>query len=489
MVFNSLVFLAFFCIVFALYWGLLSRFIWLRNLFLLVASYVFYGYWDWRFLFLIAFSSFVDYQVGRLLGCVEAIKWRKALLATSIVTNIGLLGFFKYYNFFIESAQDVLSQLGFAENAGSLNIILPVGISFYTFQALSYTIDVYRKKIPSCDSALDFFAYVSFFPQLVAGPIERASHLLPQFKKRVEFNGTVGVDALLQILWGFFKKVVVADNAAIFVDAIFMDSANQSGGVLALGAVLFAIQIYGDFSGYSDIAIGVARLLGFDLMKNFACPYFSRDIAEFWRRWHISLSTWFRDYVYIPIGGSHGGVIARVRNVMVVFVLSGLWHGANWTFVFWGGLNAILFLPLIVGRVHRSHLDTVAHGRWFPSFREVYMMFTTFSITCVCWVFFRAETVSGAFSYLGNGITRVFENPLVSFQQLPLSPSERTYDFITLMGAIFVLIAIDWAQRDKAHGLSQLPFPLSVRLSTYCILCLAVIEFFFGRGEFIYFQF
>ena len=489
MAFNSLTFLCFFAAVFALYWGVLSSHLRIRNAFLLIVSYVFYGYWDWRFLLLIVFSSAVDFLVGSKLEDLVSRTHRKLLLILSLCTNLGLLGAFKYYNFFVESAEVALAGLGITCGGLSLNIILPVGISFYTFQTLSYTIDVYRRKLNACHSIIDFFAYVSFFPQLVAGPIERASNLLPQFKKKFEFDGKVAVDATLQILWGVFKKVVVADNAAVFVDAIFSDYTNQSGLVLALGAVLFAVQIYGDFSGYSDIAIGVARMLGFNLMKNFACPYFSRDIAEFWRRWHISLSTWFRDYVYIPIGGSHGGWRSKVRNVLVVFVLSGVWHGANWTFVFWGLLNGLLFLPLIVGRVHRSHIDSVAHGRLIPTFKEVYMMATTFSITCICWVFFRAQTIQDAFSYLGQGIEGILENPVASFMALPLKPSELTFNFLTLIGSILLLFGIDWLQREKTHALFKLPFPMPIRIVLYLGLSVSVVEYFFGRGSFIYFQF
>ena len=489
MVFNSLVFLIFFAITFAIYWAVFSDRIRMRNVYLLICSYIFYGYWDWRFLALIAFSSAVDYKVGRLLGFSECRTKRKALLSISICTNLGLLGLFKYYNFFIESAQSLLYELGIGWSGASLNVILPVGISFYTFQTLSYTIDVYRKKINPSSCPIEFFTYVSFFPQLVAGPIERASHLLPQFGKRHDFDTKVGLDATLQILWGFFKKVVVADTAALFVDAIFADAGAQSGWILALGAVLFAIQIYGDFSGYSDIAIGTARLFGFDLMKNFACPYFSRNIAEFWRRWHISLSTWFRDYVYIPMGGSKAGKWLNLRNVIVVFTVSGLWHGANWTFVVWGLLNGLLFLPLILGNRHRGFLDTVSQGRLIPSPGEVMRMMMTFAMTCICWVIFRADSLGAAIDYLVGGVFRLGVDPRVTYWKLPLSPSELRFDSLTLLLAASLLFCIDWLQREKPHGLHGLPWPWPFRVGLYLVLSIGVVEFFSGRSSFIYFQF
>ncbi|MBU4332951.1 MAG: MBOAT family protein, partial [Candidatus Omnitrophica bacterium] len=370
MLFNSIEFAVFLPIVFVLYWFLSGNNLKARNIILLVSSYIFYGWWDWRFLSLIVFSSLVDYLVGLGLSKSDARITRKILLLTSIIVNIGLLGFFKYFNFFIDSFTNAFTLFGFEFNSQRLNIILPVGISFYTFQTLSYSIDVYKRKISPTKDIVAFFAFVSFFPQLVAGPIERAANLLPQFYTKRIFDNRKAVDGMRQILWGLFKKVVIADNCANFVNDVFANHSIYNGSTLFIGVIFFAFQIYCDFSGYSDIAIGTSRLFGFNLMRNFAFPYFSRDIAEFWRRWHISLSTWFRDYIYIPIGGSKGSAWQKVRNVFVIFIISGLWHGANWTFVVWGLLNALYFLPLMLSSRNRENLDTIAKNRIFPNFKE-----------------------------------------------------------------------------------------------------------------------
>ena len=346
MIFNSLDFAIFLPIVFLLYWFVFKN-LRAQNVLIVVASYVFYGWWDWRFLFLIAFSTLVDYLVGISLEREGSPQKRKGLLWISILVNLGFLGFFKYYNFFLDNFIASFSFFGMEIQANSLNIILPVGISFYTFQTLSYSIDVYRRKLPATKDFVAFSAFVSFFPQLVAGPIERASNLLPQFQKKRSFDYRLAVDGVRQILWGLFKKIVIADNCALYANEIFNNSAEYNGSTLFFGALFFAFQIYGDFSGYSDIAIGTSRLFGFNLMRNFAFPYFSRDIAEFWRRWHISLSTWFRDYLYIPLGGSKGSKSNQIRNVFIIFIVSGFWHGANWTFIVWGALNALYFLPFV----------------------------------------------------------------------------------------------------------------------------------------------
>ena len=342
MAFNSLIFAVFLLIAFVLYWSLPSKTTVIRNAFLLIASYIFYGWWDWRFLGLIALNSTVDYAIGLSLHQTQSSIKRKLLLGASLSINLGILGLFKYYDFFIISAIDILQTIGLQANVHTLAIILPVGISFYTFQTLSYTIDIYRDKIVPTKNCIAYFAFVSFFPQLVAGPIERASHLLPQFLERKKFNLDQAKDGLRQILWGLFKKTVIADNLAPYVDKIFSNYEVYSGPMLLLGTVYFSIQIYCDFSGYSDMAIGTARLFGFDLKRNFAYPYFSRDIGEFWRRWHISLSTWFRDYVYIPLGGNRTKTAFRhYVNLILTFTISGFWHGANWTFVIWGFLNGL----------------------------------------------------------------------------------------------------------------------------------------------------
>ena len=348
MLFNSIEFGLFITVFFLLYYYIFNKSLRKQNLLILISSWFFYAFWDWRFLSLILFSTFLDYFIGLRLKVETRSNVRKGLLWSSLVVNLGFLLFFKYFNFFIDNLNDSLRILGFSWSLQSLNIILPVGISFYTFQTLSYTIDVYRKKINPTTDFVVFASYVSFFPQLVAGPIERASNLISQFEEERRFSRSKAVDGLRQILWGLFKKVVIADNCAELVNEIFNNSGSLNGSTLFLGSILFAFQIYGDFSGYSDIAIGVSRIFGFDLMRNFAYPYFSRDIAEFWRRWHISLSSWFRDYLYIPLGGSRGGVVFKLRNTIIIFLVSGFWHGANWTFIIWGLLNALYFIPLLL---------------------------------------------------------------------------------------------------------------------------------------------
>ena len=377
MLFNSLDFAIFLPIFFILYWYVTNRNLQLQNFLIVVASYIFYGWWDWRFLFLIFFSSITDYIIGKCLQITEKEKYRKTLLWISIVTNIGFLGFFKYYNFFVDSFVTAFSFFGKSISVNSLDIILPVGISFYTFQTLSYTIDVYKRKLEPAKDIISFLAFVSFFPQLVAGPIERATNLLPQFYKKRVFEYDKAVDGMRQMLWGLFKKVVIADNCAEYANAIFNNYTDFSGSTLVLGAIFFTFQIYCDFSGYSDMAIGMSRLFGFNLMKNFAFPYFSRDIAEFWRRWHISLSTWFRDYLYIPLGGSKGSLLTIVRNTFIIFLVSGFWHGANWTFIIWGFLNALYFLPLLLVKRNRRNLDIVAENRVLPTIKELLSMLTT----------------------------------------------------------------------------------------------------------------
>ncbi len=480
MLFNSIEFALFLPVVFFLYWFLVNRNLRIQNLFLVAVSYFFYGWWDVRFLALIAFSSVVDYLVGIGLGRTEAVRTRKLLLLTSIVVNIGFLALFKYFNFFAVSFSDAFRLFGRPlADPVLLNIVLPIGISFYTFQTLSYAIDIYQKRLEPTRDAIAFFAYVSFFPQLVAGPIERATHLLPQFLKKRTFSEAAAGDGLRQILWGLFKKVVIADNCAPLVNEIFQNHQSYGGSTLLLGAFLFAVQIYCDFSGYSDIAIGTARLFGFSLMRNFAFPYFSRDIAEFWRRWHISLSTWFRDYVYIPMGGSRCSTWKQVRNIFIVFVVSGFWHGANWTFLAWGALNAIFFLPLMLLNRNRIHTDTVAESRLFPSPRELLQMGVTFSLTLLAWVFFRAESLPHAFSYLAG----IFSTSL--FSPLQVRPS------ILVVGLCSVLIVVEWLQREKEHALQfhHLPVLRPLRWGYYYGLLFAILRWGGEQQEFIYFQF
>lgn len=478
MLFNSIEFAIFLPVVFILYWFVFQKILKVQNTFLLIASYIFYGWWDWRFLSLIIFSSTVDYLVGLGLGKYDQKSKRKLLLTISIFVNIGLLGFFKYFNFFTESFAEAFTFSGHHLEPSRLNIVLPVGISFYTFQTLSYSIDVYRRKLEPTRDIIAFFAFVSFFPQLVAGPIERAKNLLPQFYVKRHFDYRSAVDGVRQILWGLFKKIVIADNCARYVNDIFTNYSDYSGSTLLIGVIFFAFQIYADFSGYSDIAIGTARLFGFNLMRNFAFPYFSRDIAEFWRRWHISLSTWFRDYLYIPLGGSRGSTLKVVRNIFIIFIVSGFWHGANWTFIVWGALNAIYFLPLLLLKKNRTNLDTVAKGKLFPSAREFFGMSITFLLTCLAWVFFRAENVSHAFSYL-NGIFSI------SLFHIPdIFPKA-----ITILLIIFIIA--EWLQRDKQHvlELGGINIPKPVTWGIYYSLIFLIIWYGGNEAEFIYFQF
>ncbi len=479
MLFNSLDFAIFLPTVFILYWFVLQKRLNLQNALIVAASYVFYGWWDWRFLSLIIFSTVVDYLVGQKLRTEEKLSKRKILLWTSIIVNLGFLGFFKYYNFFLENFVDAFSLFGMKINANSLNIILPVGISFYTFQTLSYTIDVYKKKLQPTKDFIAFSAFVCFFPQLVAGPIERATNLLPQFLKKRTFEYDKAVDGMRQILWGLFKKVVIADNCAEFANQIFNNSADMNGSTLVLGAIFFTFQIYGDFSGYSDIAIGTSRLFGFDLKQNFATPYFSRDIAEFWRRWHISLSTWFRDYLYIPLGGSRGGTWMKVRNTFAIFLVSGFWHGANWTFIVWGALNAIYFLPLLLTNNNRKNLGVVAEGKLLPSLGELIAMLTTFLLTVLAWIFFRAENLTHAFSYIGG----IFSKSLFSI------PEYSGMKSIILL--ILGFIILEWIGRGNNFGIEILKnkFNPVIRWLFYFLIILLIFTFRGEDSEFIYFQF
>jgi alginate O-acetyltransferase complex protein AlgI len=481
MLFNTIDFAIFLPIVFLLYWFITNKNLKFQNLLIVIASYVFYGWWDWRFLSLILFSTIIDYLVGRNLAKENDKTKRKVLLWTSILVNIGFLGFFKYYNFFLENFISAFSFFGTEIKANTLNIILPVGISFYTFQTLSYTIDVYKRKLEPTKDFIAFSAFVSFFPQLVAGPIERATHLLPQFYTKRTFDYSKAVDGMRQILWGLFKKIVIADNCAQYANLIFNNSADYSGSTLALGALFFTFQIYGDFSGYSDIAIGTSRLFGFDIMRNFNFPYFSRDIAEFWRRWHISLSTWFRDYLYIPLGGSRGGIWMKVRNIFVIFIVSGFWHGANWTFIVWGALNAIYFLPLLLTKNNRKNIDSIAHGRNLPTLKEFFQIFLTFSLTVFGWIFFRAENIGHAYSY----ILGIFKDPSSFF----ILTVYKQYMTILLLLTIFVLI--EWKGRESQFAISNLglKWKKPLRYAMYYAIVIAIFWLGGEEQQFIYFQF
>lgn len=481
MLFNSVDFAIFLPIVFILYWFVTNKNLKLQNLLIVISSYLFYGWWDWRFLLLIVFSTLLDFTIGNYLSKEDRLQKRKQLLWLSVGVNLGFLGFFKYYNFFVQSFTEAFTFFGNDINAGTLEIILPVGISFYTFQTLSYTIDVYKKQLGPTKDIVAFSAFVCFFPQLVAGPIERATNLLPQFYVKRTFNYANAADGLRQVLWGFFKKLVIADNCSTVVNALFDNPTDHSGSTLLLGAIFFSFQIYCDFSGYSDIAIGVSRLFGFDLMQNFAFPYFSRDIAEFWRRWHISLSTWFRDYIYFPLGGSKRGKLINVRNIMIVFLVSGFWHGANWTYIFWGGLNALLFLPMMIFNRNRNNIDFEKVTGLYKHVTLYFRICYTFLLTSIVWVFFRAETIDKAFVYIKG----IFSSTLFTD---PVLPEDNGSFYLQIL---LPFLLIEWFGRYQKHPLELLSKePKLVRILSYALVLLA-IGFLMKTEEspFIYFQF
>ncbi len=488
MLFNSFEYLLFLPIVFAVYWAIGyarindSLKLRLQNAFVVIASYVFYGWWDWRFLILIAFTSFCSYASGLLIHhpphTVHHTPKPKFWLIANIVLNLGILAVFKYYDFFVS---EFGALFGISTESLLLRIILPVGISFYTFQALCYSIDVYRGNINPTKDIIAFFAFISFFPQLVAGPIERATNLLPQFLQNRKFSYDQAVDGMRQILWGLFKKIVVADNCALYVDQVRATYDTQSGSTLLLAAILFTFQIYGDFSGYSDIAIGTAKLFGVKLMRNFNNPYFSRDIAELWRRWHISLTTWYRDYVYIPLGGSRVGKWKIVRNIFVIFLLSGFWHGANWTFIAWGTYHAVLFLPLILLGKNRKYIGRVADNRCLPTWKEALQMLLTFVLVTIGWIIFRADTIGQAWVIVGKICSD-------SLWDKAYIGGLGSLAFTAL--AIVVMIGAEWLQRNEDHGLVL--DGMNSRLLRYAIY-LVLITMILWKGDsgdaFIYFQF
>lgn len=482
MLFNSIDFAIFLPVVFIFYWFVTNRNLRLQNGLIVVSSFIFYGWWDWRFLFLMIGTASVDFVVGILLSNENNKKKRKLFLTLSIVANLGVLGFFKYFNFFADNLVSAFTLFGTSLNPVSLKVILPVGISFYTFQALSYTIDVYRKKLEPTRSTIDYFAFISFFPQLVAGPIERATNLLPQFYKKRTFDYSKAIDGLRQILWGLFKKIVIADNCAEYANMIFNNSSQYNGSTLIVGALFFTFQIYGDFSAYSDIAIGTAKLFGFNLMQNFAFPYFSRDIAEFWRRWHISLSTWFRDYLYIPLGGSRGSYRMKIRNTFVIFIVSGFWHGANWTFIVWGVLNAIYFLPIMLSKRNRHNMDVVAQNGNWPSVKEFLFMAFTFSLCVFAWIFFRAKNISHAINY----ISEIFSSSLF---EVPLF--HKRFNALVISVLVIFMLMIEWQGRRNKFALENfgIRWNRRVRHSFYYLLIFAIYWFWGKEQQFIYFQF
>jgi alginate O-acetyltransferase complex protein AlgI len=478
MLFNSINFAVFLPIVFLLYWFVAKNNLKFQNVLLLVASYYFYACWDFRFLFLLIFSTLLDYYSGIKIENSTSEKNRKFWFWLSIGINLGFLGVFKYYNFFVDSIQDVVSVFGHKIDMWTIKVILPVGISFYTFHGLSYVIDIYKKRIAAESNFINYAVFVCYFPLLVAGPIERATHLLPQIKKKRTFNYSQAVDGLRQILWGLFKKIVIADNCAEYANLIFNNSDDYSGSTLIMGALFFTFQIYGDFSGYSDIALGTSRLFGMELLKNFNFPYFSRDIAEFWRRWHISLSSWFKDYLYIPLGGSVGGLKMKIRNTFIIFLVSGFWHGANWTFIVWGALNALYFLPSLLSNTNRNHMEIVAYNSRFPTFKEFFSIIVTFGLTVFAWIFFRANSLTHALIYIKN----IFTPKILAL------PEIRPTHIIVL---IVLFIMIEWAGRRNNFAIEKLFIGNSVlvRWSFYFVLVMAIFIFSTKEQEFIYFQF
>ena len=472
MLFNSIEYALFLPVVFLLYWFVFRRNVRWQNLFIVAVSYLFYGWWDWRFLFLIAFTSFCSWGSGLLIERHRHRPAAKVVHILNIVLNLAILGVFKYYDFFITSFANLFLH-GRSEGL-LLNLILPVGISFYTFQALSYSIDVYREKLEPTRDIVQFFAFVSFFPQLVAGPIERATNLLPQFAKRRTFDHAQAVDGMRQILWGLFKKIAVADNCAVYVDHVFGTYTSHGGLTLVTAAILFAFQIYCDFSGYSDIAIGTSKLFGIRLMRNFNNPYFSRDIAEFWRRWHISLTTWFRDYVYIPLGGSRVPKGKVVRNTFVIFLLSGFWHGANWTFIVWGAYHALLFLPLILSGRNRKYTNGIAEGCMLPSLSEFGRMLLTFTLVTVGWILFRADTISQAWHYIAL---------------IPHAGSLYSDGLFACVVYIALMLFVEWFHRERQHGLDLCCRYTAIRYVFYYSLIIIMFFAYSNSETFIYFQF
>ncbi|UII27923.1 MBOAT family protein [Fulvivirga maritima] len=476
MLFNSIDFAVFLPVVFFFYWLAFQKHLRLQNLFVVAASYIFYGWWDWRFLILIFSSTVVDYWVGMSLGRTDTPIKRKMLLWTSLLINLGILGFFKYFNFFVSGFVSSFTLLGADIHSSSLNIILPVGISFYTLQTLSYSIDVYKRKLQPTTDFIAFAAFVSFFPQLVAGPIERASNLLPQFYKPRVFEREKSIEALKLMLWGLFKKVVIADSCALFANQVFGNYKGMAGSELLFGAICFTFQIYCDFSGYSDIARGVARLFGFEIMQNFSYPYFSKNIAEFWRRWHISLSTWFRDYLYIPLGGNRGSTWFKIRNVFIVFVVSGLWHGANWTFIMWGALHALFYLPLLLGG------KEYAQGEG-SNLRKAVQIASTFSLTMLAWVFFRAESLTMACDYLN----RIVMAPFIDFPSFLFSMR-----VVALMVLLIGFLVVEWISKEHQFAFERIGVTWKRPwrwLMYYSVMIVIVWCSGNNSQEFVYFQF
>lgn len=484
MLFNSIEFLFFLPTVFILYWFVFGRSWRWQNLLILVASYFFYGWWSWKFLGLLILSTVLDYIYGFSVASTNRRR-AKTFLWLSVINNLGILAVFKYYNFFAVQFQEVFALFGLRTNPVLLNVLLPVGISFYTFHGMSYVFDIYRGKQKPVSNYVNYAVFVAFFPLLVAGPIERANHLLPQIQQRRTFRYAQMIEGCKLILWGFVKKVLIADSLAVIVDDIFLHYTNANGATLAMGAIAFSFQIYGDFSGYSDIALGTAKLFGFELLSNFRFPYFSRDIAEFWRRWHISLSSWFRDYLYIPLGGSKQGKAKAVRNTFIIFLVSGFWHGASWNFIVWGAIHACGFLPLLLLNRNRKFVaEVVAQNRSLPSMKELMQMITTFGFVTFAWIFFRADNLSIAVDYISN-----------SFQSLLHDPKQIVSGLGGKSAIIYIipLILVEWWFRRDERNPKLLKWKY-INWIIIIILSLIIFNVILGYldtkpSSFIYFEF
>lgn len=482
MLFNSIAFLLFLPTVFLLYWSV-KKHRKIQNFIIFVASYFFYGCWNWRFLLLLFLTTFLSFVSGLLLEKYERWSTRKLICGSNIIINLAILGYFKYFNFFVGSLQDLFSLAGYQLDAITLQVVLPVGISFYTFQALSYSIDVYRKQIRATHEFFSFASFIAFFPQLVAGPIEQASNLLPQFLRSRHFDYNTAVQGMRQILWGFFKKIIIADNCAKLANGVFDHYTDVNGSMLILGMLFFTFQIYGDFSGYSDIALGTARLFGVQLRRNFDLPYFSRDISEFWRRWHISLNKWFIQYIYIPLGGNRNGKKKHIRNILVVFLLSGLWHGANWTFIVWGLYNGIL---LVISTFYPHRYCELSDYRIIPSFKDITRILGTFCLCSFGWVIFRAQTLSDAVIYF----RLLFSQNPFTHPNYSAAGGINSFQVFFTIGFIILLQVTEWLQRDKefALDLSEV-HSRTIRWSIYIGFLIVFSVFAGSQAEFIYFQF
>lgn len=480
MLFNSLTYAFYLPIVFAIYWLIRKNLKW-QNIFLLLASYVFYVYWDYRFLLLLIGMSLIAYLCGYAIGKSDEVRVKNNIwMIANVVIDVGVLAIFKYFNFFVGSFADLF---GLQNSIHSLKIVLPLGISFFTFQAIAYVVDVYKRRIEPTN-LVDCLLYIGFFPKLLAGPIERPTNLIPQIQKPRVFEYDLAVDGCRQILWGLFKKVVIADNCALYVNQVYGDYVNQSGSTLLLAAIIYTIQIYGDFSGYSDMAIGSAKLLGFRFRDNFLFPYFSRNMNEFWRRWHISLNTWFVDYVYIPLGGSRNGKWRTIRNIMVVFLLSGLWHGADWSFVAWGAYHGLLLVLLILMNWNTKYEHVVAYERWYPSLKELGQMVLVFALATFGWMMFRADNMAQFVDYTA----RMCSADLWSMPKLQGNT-------ILFMNIAFMFV-LEWFMRRQKHGFDfrkstaqRYTLYTVMRYTIYTLVFILILLFGGHTENFIYMYF